>query len=209
MFISSHLTTTIFWPERICLEMIEANRPRRWPLPSMTMGVEEKVAICRDLRVLKVQFPPRYDRVWQTDLVRYNLAKYWGIPLELSPWGVERLRTFTVTLWANNQLWLTIQQTLSGNCIADSDVSGSCTRHGYYTENAGCPFVCNYVPLKANIKDCYTLSRCLEFAVTASKTPSSPILCCCWFVAWYHTDSYSRRGKKLWESWRVQGCCSY
>ena len=42
----------------------------------MTMGVEEKVAICRDLRVLEVQFPPRYYRVWQTDLVRYNLAKY-------------------------------------------------------------------------------------------------------------------------------------
>ena len=45
IFISSHLTTTIFCPERICLEMIEANRPRRCPLPSMTMGVEEKVAI--------------------------------------------------------------------------------------------------------------------------------------------------------------------
>ena len=29
IFTSSHLTTTIFWPERICFEMIEANRPRR------------------------------------------------------------------------------------------------------------------------------------------------------------------------------------
>jgi hypothetical protein len=29
MLISSHLTTTIFWPERICFEIIEANRPRR------------------------------------------------------------------------------------------------------------------------------------------------------------------------------------
>lgn len=27
--ISSHRTTTIFWPERICFEIIEANRPRR------------------------------------------------------------------------------------------------------------------------------------------------------------------------------------
>ena len=45
MLISSHLTTTIFWPERICLAMMEASRPRRCPLPSMTMGVEEKVAI--------------------------------------------------------------------------------------------------------------------------------------------------------------------
>ena len=43
MFISSHRTTTIFWPLRICFEIIEASRPRRWPLPSMTMGVEEKV----------------------------------------------------------------------------------------------------------------------------------------------------------------------
>ena len=29
ILISSHLTTTIFWPERICLEIIEASRPRR------------------------------------------------------------------------------------------------------------------------------------------------------------------------------------
>ena len=29
MLISSHLTTTIFWPERICFEIIEASRPRR------------------------------------------------------------------------------------------------------------------------------------------------------------------------------------
>lgn len=43
MFISSHRTTTIFWPLSICFEIIEASRPRRWPLPSMTMGVEEKV----------------------------------------------------------------------------------------------------------------------------------------------------------------------
>jgi hypothetical protein len=47
MLISSHLTTTIFCPERICFEMIDANRPRRWPLPSMTMGVEEKVAMLK------------------------------------------------------------------------------------------------------------------------------------------------------------------
>jgi hypothetical protein len=47
MLISSHLTTTIFWPERICLEMIEAKRPRRCPLPSMTMGVDEKVAMLK------------------------------------------------------------------------------------------------------------------------------------------------------------------
>ena len=49
MLISSHLTTTIFCPERICFETIEANRPRRWPFPSMTMGLEENVAICRSL----------------------------------------------------------------------------------------------------------------------------------------------------------------
>ena len=29
ILISSHLTTTIFWPERICFEIIEASRPRR------------------------------------------------------------------------------------------------------------------------------------------------------------------------------------
>lgn len=45
MLISSHRTTTIFWPLRICFEIMEARRPRRWPLPSMTMGVEEKVAM--------------------------------------------------------------------------------------------------------------------------------------------------------------------
>jgi hypothetical protein len=45
MLISSHLTTTIFWPERICFEIMEASRPRRCPLPSMTMGVEENVAM--------------------------------------------------------------------------------------------------------------------------------------------------------------------
>ena len=45
MLISSQRTTTIFWPERICFEMIEASRPRRWPLPSMTIGLEENVAI--------------------------------------------------------------------------------------------------------------------------------------------------------------------
>jgi hypothetical protein len=47
MLISSHLTTIIFWPERICLEIMEASRPRRCPFPSITMGVEEKVAIGR------------------------------------------------------------------------------------------------------------------------------------------------------------------
>ena len=45
ILISSQRTTTIFWPERICFEMIEASRPRRWPLPSMTIGLEENVAI--------------------------------------------------------------------------------------------------------------------------------------------------------------------
>jgi hypothetical protein len=45
MLISSQRTTTIFWPLRICLEMMEARRPSKWPLPSMTMGVEEKVAM--------------------------------------------------------------------------------------------------------------------------------------------------------------------
>ena len=45
MLISSQRTTTIFWPLRICLATIDASRPRRWPLPSMTMGVEEKVAM--------------------------------------------------------------------------------------------------------------------------------------------------------------------
>lgn len=50
ILISSHLTTTIFWPERICLDMIEASRPRRCPLPSITMGVEEKVAMLKSKR---------------------------------------------------------------------------------------------------------------------------------------------------------------
>jgi hypothetical protein len=45
MLISSQRTTTIFWPLRTCLEIMEARRPSKWPLPSMTMGVEEKVAI--------------------------------------------------------------------------------------------------------------------------------------------------------------------
>lgn len=43
MLTSSHRTTTIFWPLRICLEMMEARRPSRWPLPSITIGAEEKV----------------------------------------------------------------------------------------------------------------------------------------------------------------------
>jgi hypothetical protein len=51
MLISSHLTTVIFWPERICLEIMEASRPRRCPLPSITMGVEEKVAIAKSKQV--------------------------------------------------------------------------------------------------------------------------------------------------------------
>ena len=45
--ISSHRTTTIFWPERACLAIIDASRPSKCPLPSMTIGVEEKVAILR------------------------------------------------------------------------------------------------------------------------------------------------------------------
>ena len=45
ILISSHLTTTIFCPERICFETIDASRPSRWPLPSMTIGLEEKVAM--------------------------------------------------------------------------------------------------------------------------------------------------------------------
>jgi len=49
MLISSHLTTTIFCPERICFEIIEANRPRRCPLPSIMMGVEEKVAMAKSV----------------------------------------------------------------------------------------------------------------------------------------------------------------
>jgi hypothetical protein len=49
MLISSHRTTTIFWPFKICLDIMDASRPRRCPLPSMMMGVEEMVAM-RDLR---------------------------------------------------------------------------------------------------------------------------------------------------------------
>ncbi len=45
MLISSHRTTTIFWPLRVCLEIMDASRPRRWPFPSMTIGVEENVAM--------------------------------------------------------------------------------------------------------------------------------------------------------------------
>ena len=45
MLISSHLTTTIFCPERICLAIMDASRPKRCPLPSITIGLDEKVAI--------------------------------------------------------------------------------------------------------------------------------------------------------------------
>ena len=37
MFRSSQRTTTIFWPLSSCLATMLASRPRRWPLPSMTI----------------------------------------------------------------------------------------------------------------------------------------------------------------------------
>lgn len=55
MLISSHLTTTIFWPLRICLDMMEARRPSKWPLPSMTMGVDENVAMSVEVEVTRVE----------------------------------------------------------------------------------------------------------------------------------------------------------
>lgn len=41
MLIASQRTTTIFWPLRSCLATVEARRPRRWPLPSMTICRQE------------------------------------------------------------------------------------------------------------------------------------------------------------------------
>ena len=64
-----------------------------------------------------------------------------------------------MTLWANNQLWLTIQQTLSENCIANSDISGSRTRHDYYSEMAGCPSFAKVMSLSRLILRTATLSR--------------------------------------------------
>lgn len=37
MLRASHRTTTIFWPFRSCFATVLARRPRRWPLPSMTI----------------------------------------------------------------------------------------------------------------------------------------------------------------------------
>jgi hypothetical protein len=37
MFRASHRTTTIFWPLSSCLATVLANRPRRWPLPSIVI----------------------------------------------------------------------------------------------------------------------------------------------------------------------------
>ena len=37
MFSASARTTTIFWPFNSCLATMLAKRPRRWPLPSMTI----------------------------------------------------------------------------------------------------------------------------------------------------------------------------
>ena len=58
MFNSSHLTTTIFCPLRICLEMIEAKRPNKWPLPSITTtGSNDEMVmyVCVDDIVEKVK----------------------------------------------------------------------------------------------------------------------------------------------------------
>lgn len=64
MLISSQRTTTIFCPFKACLEMIEAKRPRRWPLPSITMGVEEKVAM-EDLNKRNITSSRRKSRFWR------------------------------------------------------------------------------------------------------------------------------------------------
>lgn len=50
ILISSQRTTVIFCPLRTCFATMLASRPRRWPLPSMTMGLEEKVDIACSAR---------------------------------------------------------------------------------------------------------------------------------------------------------------
>lgn len=72
MLISSHRTTTIFWPLRICLEIMDASRPRRWPLPSMTIGVEENVAMADHGEYLRTDAVTCICKVQATDTRDYK-----------------------------------------------------------------------------------------------------------------------------------------
>lgn len=46
MLSCSQRTTTIFWPLSSCFATVLARRPRRWPLPSMTIYIKSSVSAC-------------------------------------------------------------------------------------------------------------------------------------------------------------------
>ncbi|MBE3044202.1 hypothetical protein IMZ48_16855 [Candidatus Bathyarchaeota archaeon] len=51
---------TTFWPFRSCLATIDARRPRRWPLPSMTtcVGNRQRAALSNESLLSKANRPP-------------------------------------------------------------------------------------------------------------------------------------------------------
>ena len=60
MLRDSHRTMTTFWPFRSCLATIDARRPRRWPLPSMTtcVGNRQRAALSNECLLSKANRPP-------------------------------------------------------------------------------------------------------------------------------------------------------